>query len=80
MDMETAQLKILFQDQYIVAIDKPAGLMVHRSRIDVTAREFALQMLRDQIGQPVFPVHRIDRPTSGAVSYTHLTLPTIYSV
>ena len=69
MDMETAQLKILFQDQYIVAIDKPAGLMVHRSRIDVTAREFALQMLRDQIGQPVFPVHRIDRPTSGVLLF-----------
>ena len=53
----------------MVAIDKPAGLLVHRSRIDVHATEFALQKLRDQIGQPVFPVHRIDRPTSGVLLF-----------
>lgn len=43
--------------------------MVHRSRIDVHARQFALQMLRDQIGQPVFPIHRLDRPTSGVLLF-----------
>ena len=43
--------------------------MVHRSRIAVDARQFALQMLRDQIGQPVFPVHRLDRPTSGVLLF-----------
>ena len=63
------QLKILYQDQHIVAIDKPNGLMVHRSKIDVRATQFALQMLRDQIGQPVFPAHRIDRPTSGVLLF-----------
>ena len=62
-------LPILFHDDYIVAIDKPAGLLVHRSRVDVHATEFAMQMLRDQIGQLVFPVHRIDRPTSGALVF-----------
>jgi tRNA pseudouridine65 synthase len=62
-------LKIIFQDDALVAIDKPAGLMVHRSRIDIRATEFALQLLRDQIGQPVFPVHRIDRPTSGVLLF-----------
>ena len=63
------KLTILYQDQHLVAIDKPAGLMVHRSRIDVHAREFALQMLRDQIGQSVFPIHRLDRPTSGVLLF-----------
>jgi len=43
--------------------------MVHRSKIDVHATEFALQKLRDQIGQLVFPVHRIDRPTSGVLLF-----------
>ena len=62
-------LNIIYQDDSIVAIDKPVGLLVHRSRIDVHAKEFALQMLRDQIGQPVFPVHRIDRPTSGVLLF-----------
>ena len=63
------KLTILHHDQHLVAIDKPAGLMVHRSRIDVHAREFALQMLRDQIGQMVFPIHRLDRPTSGVLLF-----------
>ena len=43
--------------------------MVHRSKIDVRAREFALQKLRDQIGQLVYPVHRLDRPTSGVLLF-----------
>ena len=62
-------LEILFRDSHLVAIDKPAGLLVHRSRVDVRATEFAMQMLRDQIGQLVYPVHRIDRPTSGVLLF-----------
>jgi tRNA pseudouridine65 synthase len=62
-------LKILFRDSHLVAIDKPAGLLVHRSKIARQATEFALQRLRDQIGQAVFPVHRIDRPTSGVLLF-----------
>ncbi|MEL7499282.1 MAG: pseudouridine synthase [Planctomycetota bacterium] len=62
-------LKLLFLDQHLVAIDKPPGLLVHRSRVDVQATEFALQRLRDQLQQPVFPVHRIDRPTSGVLLF-----------
>jgi len=62
-------LPILFHDDHIVAINKPAGLLVHRSRVDVHATEFAMQMLRDQIGQLVFPIHRIDRPTSGVLLF-----------
>ena len=62
-------LEIVYQDESLVAINKPAGLLVHRSRIDVHATEFALQRLRDQIQQPVFPVHRIDRPTSGVLLF-----------
>ena len=64
-----AELTIIYQDQYIVAIDKPAGLLVHRSMIDKHETEFAMQMLRDQIGQHVFPVHRLDRPTSGVLLF-----------
>ena len=64
-----APLEIVYQDESLVAINKPAGLLVHRSRIDVRATEFALQRLRDQIQQPVFPVHRLDRPTSGVLLF-----------
>jgi tRNA pseudouridine65 synthase len=43
--------------------------MVHRSALDRHAQEFALQTVRDQLGQKVFPVHRLDRPTSGALVF-----------
>ena len=62
-------LEILYQDNDLIAIDKPAGLLVHRRRIDISAREFAVQKLRDQIGRPVFLVHRLDRPTSGVLLF-----------
>lgn len=62
-------LEILYQDQYLVAINKPHGLLVHRSPIAKDATEFALQKLRDQLGQQVFPVHRLDRKTSGVLLF-----------
>jgi tRNA pseudouridine65 synthase len=60
-------LPILYQDEYIVVIDKPSGLLVHRSMIDKHETRFALQLVRDQIGQYVYPVHRLDKPTSGVL-------------
>jgi len=62
-------LEILFQDEYLVAINKPSGLLVHRSPIDQYETRFALQMTRDQIGRHVFPVHRLDKPTSGVLLF-----------
>ncbi len=64
-----SELKILYQDDHMVAIDKPAGLLVHRSMIDRRETRFAMQMLRDQIGQHVYPIHRLDRPTSGVLLF-----------
>jgi tRNA pseudouridine65 synthase len=62
------KLQILFQDNHLIAIHKPAGILVHRTRISQD-RQFVLQMLRDQIGQWVYPVHRLDRPTSGVLVF-----------
>jgi len=62
-------LEIIYQDEYFVAINKPHGLLVHRSPIASDVQEFALQMLRDQIKQKVFPVHRLDRKTSGILVF-----------
>lgn len=61
-------LQILYQDRHYVAIDKPPGLLVHRSPI-ARDRVFALQTLRDQLGQRVYPVHRLDRATSGVLVF-----------
>ena len=62
-------LRLLYQDEFLVAIDKPAGLLVHRSWLDRHETQFAMQMTRDLIGQHVYPVHRLDRPTSGVLLF-----------
>jgi tRNA pseudouridine65 synthase len=63
-------LDILYRDEYLIAINKPHGLLVHRSSIANDASEFALQLLRDQIGQPVYPAHRLDRKTGGILLFS----------
>jgi tRNA pseudouridine65 synthase len=63
-------LEILYQDENIVAINKPHGLLVHQSSIARDAEEFALQLLRDQIGQNVWPAHRLDRKTGGVLLFS----------
>ncbi len=62
-------LDILYRDEHIIAINKPSGLLVHRSAIDRHETRFALQIVRDQIGQHVYPVHRLDKPTSGVLLF-----------
>ncbi len=66
---ETEPLEILYQDEHIIAINKPSGLLVHKSPIDKHETRFALQILRDQIGQYVYPAHRLDKPTSGILLF-----------
>lgn len=62
-------LEILYRDEFLVAIHKPAGLLVHRSQLDRRETRFALQMVRDQIGQRVWAVHRLDKGTSGVLLF-----------
>lgn len=60
-------LTILWRDEHLVAVHKPAGWLVHRTGLDAHATRFVLQALRDQLGQPVWPVHRLDRGTCGVL-------------
>jgi len=62
-------LEILYEDEYLVAINKPTGLLVHKSMIDKHEIYFAMKMLRDQIGKWVYPIHRLDKPTSGVLLF-----------
>lgn len=62
-------LEIIYQDEDLVAINKPHGLLVHRSSIAADVQEFALQMLRDQLDRKVYLVHRLDRKTSGVLLF-----------
>lgn len=62
-------LNILFQDEFIVVVHKPANILVHKSMIDRHETIFLMKLLRDQIGRFVYPVHRLDKPTSGVLLF-----------
>jgi tRNA pseudouridine65 synthase len=62
-------LPVLYRDDRLVVVDKPSGLLVHRSPIDRHETRFALQILRDQLGQRVYTIHRLDKGTSGVLAF-----------
>ncbi|MDA9555110.1 pseudouridine synthase [Pelobium sp.] len=63
-------LEIIYQDDDLVAINKPHGLLVHQSSIARDAEEFAVQLLRDQLEKHVWPAHRLDRKTGGVLLFS----------
>jgi len=67
--MMAPELPILYCDDVLVAVHKPAGLLVHRTGLDRGERFFALQLVRDLLGEHVYPLHRLDRPTSGILLF-----------
>ena len=67
--MKAPPLEILYLDDWMVAVNKPAGMMVHRSRLEPRLPFYVLQLLRDRLGRKVYPVHRLDRPTSGVLLF-----------
>ncbi|OED37672.1 hypothetical protein AB833_22650 [Chromatiales bacterium (ex Bugula neritina AB1)] len=62
-------LTILYRDDYLIAVNKPARLLVHRSALDRHETSNALKLLRDQTGCYLYPVHRLDKPTSGVLLF-----------
>lgn len=60
-------LQILWRDDDLVAVYKPAGWLVHRTGLDAGETRFVMQALRDQLGQRVYPVHRLDKGTCGVL-------------
>ena len=63
------ELKIIYRDDCLIAINKPSGLLVHRTQIDKHDHNNALHQLRDQTGLYLYPVHRLDKPTSGVLLF-----------
>jgi tRNA pseudouridine65 synthase len=60
----------IYRDPWLLVVHKPAGLLVHRSPIDPHETEFALQYARAMNGgEYVYPLHRLDRPTSGILVF-----------
>ncbi len=62
-------LPILYQDKHLVAVNKPSGMLVHPSNVDPHETQSAMKNVRDQVGQWVYPVHRLDKATSGALLF-----------
>ncbi|MGH7283766.1 MAG: RluA family pseudouridine synthase [Polyangiaceae bacterium] len=65
--MSSRTIRLLFVDEHLVIADKPSGLLVHRGWDNDD--DVAMFRVRDAIGQHVFPVHRLDRGTSGALVF-----------
>jgi tRNA pseudouridine65 synthase len=68
-DPEFPQLTVLHIDAELVAIAKPAGLLVHPSALDAHEERSALKLLRDQLGERLWPLHRLDKATSGVLLF-----------
>ncbi len=60
-------IPVLYEDEQLIAVAKPSGMFVHRSVADRSATEFVVQTVRDQVNCFVYPIHRLDRPTSGVL-------------
>ncbi len=60
-------MPILYQDESVVVINKPPGILVHRSEATSRLEPAVLQIMRDRLGCRLYPVHRLDRPTSGVL-------------
>lgn len=67
--MPEVSFRLLHLDDQIAVIDKPSGWLVHPSPIDRGETRVVLQALRNQLGKPVYPLHRLDKPTSGVLAF-----------
>ena len=63
------ECEILYRDKYFIAVNKPNGILVHRTKIAEEDSVFLLQIVRDLTGEHLYPVHRLDRPTSGVLLF-----------
>lgn len=63
-------LDIIYSDEQLIAINKPHGLLVHTSNMAAGETNTAVQLLRNQTGQWVFPAHRLDRKTAGVLLFS----------
>jgi len=62
-----ALIEIVYEDASVLAVNKPAGLLVHRSKIAADEDDFLLGRLHAQTGAVLYLAHRLDRATSGVV-------------
>lgn len=66
-DEAASPLQLLYADDALAVVNKPAGLMVHDSKLAGGESDFLADRLRQQLQRPIFLVHRLDRATSGCL-------------
>ena len=62
-------LEIIFEDSYFICVSKPNNMLVHHAKHsrNVAEETSLLQLIIDKTGLKVFPIHRLDRKTSGII-------------
>ncbi len=65
--LEVFSVQILFEDEYLLIVNKPSDLLVHHSHYARNIDELSLVELLNDLGKKVYPVHRLDRKTSGVL-------------
>lgn len=63
-------LKIVFEDKYLVVVDKPSGLLSVATEVEME-RSAHLLLKRHHKNGPVYPIHRLDRETSGLLVFAY---------
>lgn len=71
--MNNINIEILFEDEHIIVVNKPANMLVHPYKAESNDRVSVMKCLRNQIDQYVYPVHRLDRAVTGALLFTKST-------
>ncbi|TAJ12864.1 hypothetical protein DMA11_11040 [Marinilabiliaceae bacterium JC017] len=62
-------VSILYQDEYLIAIDKPIDLPIHKNEFIPRGAMYATKLLGKLTGKPIFPVHRLDAKTTGVIVF-----------
>lgn len=67
---DSSPLDILYEDEYLVAVNKPSGLLVHPSWIAPARTPNLVALMKKRYpGEVVHTVHRLDRATSGVILF-----------
>ena len=62
-------INIIYQDDHLVAVEKPSGLFVHPYKAVSNEKTHLMKFVKNQIGKYLYPLHRLDRPVSGIVIF-----------
>ena len=62
-------MEILFEDEWLIAINKEAGHLVHPADLPQPDDIVCMKVVRDHLNLKIYPTHRLDRPTCGALLF-----------